>query len=293
MHSFIVYIFVSLYVTNCYVPYCESTVLPKSEARFGWGVSFNHVGHLYHGLNTYELAISIELPHSIDRFDYMPIALDRAYCTNWGNYLDPTTNIERKPLARIVCEEIWPSYVQTVSDIRYLEDKITKIFQHEIPAVIPTFRKDFTKKSNHTRSKRWIVPLLTVGLKGISSLFNHFDQKRRNSAIRELQSDIKNHEFKIRSLHNMMTTIARGTLTELQEIHSQLQAQFESLQSITKQLSTMNNRLTRLTIATQDNQEAILVSTRLLGVFPIPDRSVRSARSDRSVKLFNINILEN
>ena len=35
---------------------------PKSEIRFGWGISFEYHGQMLHGLNRYYLMVGIHIP---------------------------------------------------------------------------------------------------------------------------------------------------------------------------------------------------------------------------------------
>ena len=35
---------------------------PESEIRFGWGISYNYIGQLYHNLNKYDVVVGMEIP---------------------------------------------------------------------------------------------------------------------------------------------------------------------------------------------------------------------------------------
>ena len=34
----------------------------ESEIRFGWGISYNYIGQLYHNLNKYDVVVGMEIP---------------------------------------------------------------------------------------------------------------------------------------------------------------------------------------------------------------------------------------
>ena len=34
----------------------------ESEIRFGWGISYNYIGRLYHNLNKYDVVVGLEIP---------------------------------------------------------------------------------------------------------------------------------------------------------------------------------------------------------------------------------------
>ena len=83
---------------------------PKSEIRFGWGMSFEYHGQMLHGLNRYYLMVGIHIPElrivmsnfftfrgsscvSVDSLLYAQLIICEQYGTNASSYMLDTTFI--------------------------------------------------------------------------------------------------------------------------------------------------------------------------------------------------------
>ena len=69
---------------------------PESEIRFGWGISYNYIGQMYHNLNKYDVVVGLEIPDFRVIPCYQPFSKDPKYCNKWN------TDIRTKLLFEIV-----------------------------------------------------------------------------------------------------------------------------------------------------------------------------------------------
>ena len=243
---------------------------PKSEARFGWGLSYNYIGQVYHGLNTYELAVSVELPDFNHLPIYTPISEDMDFCSNWKNFKSfssPFGNRYRLPAARQVCNNIWPAYLTAVKDVKLLEGHIQYLVDNEIPAILPRDNGPLRGKNSTNcliRHKRWIASLIGIGIKGISSLFSHFAQKRREAAMSQIQQDVVKNIRRIKHIKSVMMSIARGTMREVTSLYEQLKTQGARLNNLTSEISKLGDRVSVVERETKENTQAILLASKLL-----------------------------
>ena len=79
---------------------------PKSEIRFGWGMSFEYHGQMLHGLNRYYLMVGIHIPELRMARYYTPMERDRNFCNQF--------NTTEAQTLYVVCRNTWPAYITSV-----------------------------------------------------------------------------------------------------------------------------------------------------------------------------------
>ena len=90
-------------------------IKPESELRFGYGMSFQYLGQMLHGLNRYNLLIGLEIPDLRIPHYYTP-----AETTFQGQFCESNNKPESK-VWYTTCTNVWPA-VQTA--IRKVHDLI-------------------------------------------------------------------------------------------------------------------------------------------------------------------------
>ena len=106
---------------------------PESEIRFGWGMSYNYTGQLYHNLNKYDVFVRLEIPDFRTIPYYKPFSTDPHYCEKWK------TGVKTQVLYE-TCTKVWPAYLATIAKLGHSKERIKHIMEQEIPAVVPDFK---------------------------------------------------------------------------------------------------------------------------------------------------------
>ena len=104
---------------------------PESEIRFGWGISYNYIGQLYHNLNKYDVVVGMEIP------DFRTVAYYTAFSTSkrwYDEFVDNTRVLYE------TCTQVWPAYLATIKKLEHSRERIKHIMEIEIPAVVPNFK---------------------------------------------------------------------------------------------------------------------------------------------------------
>ena len=104
---------------------------PESEIRFGWGISYNYIGQLYHNLNKYDVVVGLEIPDFRTVAYYTPFSTNLQYCKRW--YVNTRVLYQ-------TCTQVWPAYLATIKELQHSRERIKHIMEVEIPAVVPNFR---------------------------------------------------------------------------------------------------------------------------------------------------------
>ena len=123
-------------------------VKPKSEIRFGWGLMYDYYGQMLHGLDRYNVMIGLKLPDfRIDEVD-VPQKLDPDYCDRFP--------AGPKRILKKVCNNVWPSYMQTMEKLKTYRNQIDNILEKELPAILPGFKSsDLAENRNQMQGPKW------------------------------------------------------------------------------------------------------------------------------------------
>ena len=108
---------------------------PESEIRFGWDISYNYIGQLYHNLNKYDVVVGLEIPDFRTVAYYTPISTNPQYCKRWYDEFVDNTRVLYE-----TCTQVWPAYLATIRKLEHSRERIKHIMEIEIPAVVPNFR---------------------------------------------------------------------------------------------------------------------------------------------------------
>ena len=73
---------------------------PESEIRFGWGISYNYIGQLYHNLNKYDVVVGMEIPDFRTVAYYTPFSTNPQYCRGGMMNLLTTLKCCMKPVLK-------------------------------------------------------------------------------------------------------------------------------------------------------------------------------------------------
>ena len=152
---------------------------PESEIRFGWGISYNYIGQLYHNLNKYDVVVGLEIPDFRTVAYYTPISTSPQYCKRWYDEFIDNTRVLYE-----TCTQVWPAYLATIKKLEHSRERIQHIMEVEIPAVVPNFRlRQFQSTTptyphiesesyigKRSRKKRFITDLISLGILRFYSL---------------------------------------------------------------------------------------------------------------------------
>ena len=134
---------------------------PKSEIRFGWGLSYNYIGQLHHNLDKYDVVVGLKIPDFRTDSYYKPFSTDPYYCRKWDNDLNR--------ILYDTCSKVWPAYLATITKLDHAKDKINHIMEKENSAVVPNFELKQMEPETTTaypprRIKRFITDLISLGI---------------------------------------------------------------------------------------------------------------------------------
>ena len=107
---------------------------PESEIRFGWGISYNYIGQLDHNLSKYDVVVGLEIPDFRTIAYYIPFSTDHQYCRKRYDEFTVNTRVLHE-----TCTKVWPAYLATITKLDHAKERIKKIMEKEIPAVLPKF----------------------------------------------------------------------------------------------------------------------------------------------------------
>ena len=173
---------------------------PKSEIRFGWGMSFEYHGQMLHYLNRYYLMVGIHIPELRMARYYTPKERDRNFCNQFN-----TTEVQT---LYVVCRNTWPAYITSVEKIAAYQAQVDHIVHEQLPAILPKFKaqdmeepyfeSELGRKKRNVREKRFITDLISLGIQGISALLNHRKQNKLQKGMKHLlmrQEVLNNYSF--------------------------------------------------------------------------------------------------
>ena len=163
---------------------------PESEIRFGWGISYNYIGQLYHNLNKYDVVVGMEIPDFRTVAYYTPFSTNPQYCKRWYDEFVDNTKVLYE-----TCTQVWPAYLATIKKLEHSRERIKHIMEIEIPAVVPNFKlrqqqltttvyPNIAHESyvgKRSRKKRFIADLISLGIQG----FTAFNTNRKVNQLKK------------------------------------------------------------------------------------------------------------
>ena len=159
---------------------------PKSEIRFGWGMSFEYHGQMLHGLNQYYLIVGIHIPELRMARYHTPMERDRNFCNQF--------NTTEAQTLYVVCRNTWPAYITSVEKVAACQAQIDYIVHEQLPAILPKFKAQdmeepyfksgLGRKKRNIREKRFRTDLIILGIQGISALLNHRKQSKLQKGMK-------------------------------------------------------------------------------------------------------------
>ena len=214
---------------------------PESEIRFGWGMSYNYIGHLHHNLNKYDVVVGLEMPDFRTVSYYTPFSTDPHYCKKW----DDTFNVNNRVLHETGIK-VWPAYLATITKLDHARERIQHIMEKEIPAVIPNFElkplnpeptttiaypEPRTKSYTETKSlsypgtkrrKRFIADLISLGIKGFTAFNTNRKVNQLKKGMKKLFERLHRLENKIVRLEEDMISLALINIEGLEHLQGEL-----------------------------------------------------------------------
>ena len=235
---------------------------PESEIRFGWGMSFNYRGHMYHGLNRYHLIVGIEIP-DFRMPEPQPFKPD--YCRQWSNNVRTSVLYE-------TCISTWPSYVNSINTLKVSRRKIEHILTKEIPAVVPNFDIDEVSRPQElphlvgNRTKRFVSELVTLGIQGISALLDRKKNNKIKEGMRQLNRKIDRTDRKVEAVQDSLLSFGRATMAEFDSLYQRLNIQGSAIRHIEAKVRTFSRKLIFVHNLAQDNSNSIMFLTNIITV---------------------------
>ena len=108
----------------------EQQLKEKSELRPAWGLKYDFLGKMLHGLNRYHLVVGIKIPTFL--FEVRDLNLDLNFCDMF-NKINSTTHLF------FTCNQTWPVYLESLKREQEYRRHINRIVLKQLPAVIPGF----------------------------------------------------------------------------------------------------------------------------------------------------------
>ena len=112
----------------------------ESELRPAWGLKYDFLGRMLHGLNKYYLIVGIRIPDFLFEIRYPNMELE--FCN------DLVENGKNSVLY-FTCRHTWPIYLQSIKKEQQYREHINEIIAHQFPAVIPGFKAEENKKDQY------------------------------------------------------------------------------------------------------------------------------------------------
>ena len=107
------------------------TLKPQSELRPAWGIKYDYLGDLIHGINYYHLMVGLKIPNFL--FSVKEIEQNTNYCKEVAeNDVESTLYF--------TCKTTWPIYMSSLKKEQLYRKQINHIITQQFPAVIPGFK---------------------------------------------------------------------------------------------------------------------------------------------------------
>ena len=115
---------------------------PESTLREGYGLLYQFLGSMYHGVNRFWILLGYNLPQMYYRTtqDMLPTE----FCSDLED-----SEVENSMLA-FVCNRLWPMALRNQEKIKVLQEQLDHIAYQDIPAILPGFQPEDIEYSLHT-----------------------------------------------------------------------------------------------------------------------------------------------
>ena len=196
----------------------------ESEIRFGWGISYNYIGQLYHNLNKYDVVVGLEIPDFRTVAYYTPFSTNPQYCKRW---YDVNTRVLYQ-----TCTQVWPAYLATIKKLEHSRERIKHIMEVEIPAVVPNFRlrqyqsttsvypniESESYVGKRSRKKRFITDLISLGIQGFTAFNTNRKVNQLKKGMKKLFEQQHHLSNKVVKLEDDMISLAHVTIEGLEHL---------------------------------------------------------------------------
>ena len=238
--------------------------VPKSEIRFGYGLLYEYVGKVLHGLNRYNVMIGLKIPDFRLPNYYIPDEIDPNYCEKYRD------NNGYRTLYR-TCENIWPAYLASLEKVKRHQKDIQRIMTKDLPVVIPQFdpndlgtdpveELEVNEEGQyfHQRIKRFITDLIGLGIQGISAFLQHRKQSKLEKGMKLLMNNQKRMGNRIQAIEGDMMSLTEATVDELEYLRKELHSQGLEIRHIVRQVKTMDHVISKQSERIDDNSNAVI-----------------------------------
>ena len=240
---------------------------PESELRFGYGMSFQYHGQMFHVLNYYNLLVGLEIPD---------LRIPNYYTPAQGMYNSPFCEENNKPETQVwckTCTNVWPAVqtaIRKVYDLRYETDQI---YEEEFPAIIPNFKvapiqepHQLNKYPIVSRKKRFITDIIGLGIQAFSAISQHRKQSKLQKSMKHLKhrQDVLDHT--IEALEDDMISTTKETFEELDYLKRELELTAYNVKVLTTEIKNVQYQLSRHMERIMDNSNAILLLSGTISV---------------------------
>ena len=249
---------------------------PESEIRFGWGISYNYIGQLYHNLDKYDVVVGLEIPDFRTIAYYTPFSTRADYCERWYDEFVGNTKVLYQ-----TCKNVWPAYLATIKKLEQSRERIKQIMEFEIPAVVPNFKLDDDYQTTtsvysnieygsyiekKTRKKRFITDLISLGIQGFTAFNTNRKVNQLKKGMKKLFEQQHHLSNKVVKLEDDMISLAHVTMEGLEHLQNELVRQGRHIKNITSRVRRLEIRLTGLQPKVTDNTNAIKFLSSLFGL---------------------------
>ena len=200
---------------------------PESEIRFGWGISYNYIGQLYHNLNKYDVVVGLEIPN----FRTVAISTNPQYCKRWYDEFVDNTRVLYE-----TCTQVWPAYLATIKKLEHSRERIQHIMEVEISAVVPNFRLRQYQSTKPTypniesesyigkrsRKKRFITDLISLGIQGFTAFNTNRKVNQLKKGLKKLFEQQHQLTNKVVKLEDDMISLAHVAIEGLECLQGEL-----------------------------------------------------------------------
>lgn len=108
-----------------------------SEFRPAWGLKYDFLGRMLHGLNKYYLIVGLRIPDFLFEIRYPTVELE--FCQN-------LVEKQKNSVLCFTCTHTWPIYLQSIQKEQQYREHINEIISQLFPAVIPGFKIEKDEK---------------------------------------------------------------------------------------------------------------------------------------------------
>ena len=246
---------------------------PESEIRFGWGISYNYIGQLYHNLKISMMwLLDWQIPDFRTVAYYTPFSTNPQYCKRW---YDVNTRVLYQ-----TCTQVWPAYLATIKELEHSRERIKHIMEVEIPAVVPNFRlrqyqsttsaypniESESYVGKRSRKKRFITDLISLGIQGFTAFNTNRKVNQLKKGMKKLFEQQHNLSNKVVKLEDDMISLAHVAIEGLEHLQGELIRQGRHIKNLTSRVRRLEISLIALHPRVTDNTNAIKFLSSLFGL---------------------------